>query len=91
MGPLINAVQCEQQWQDLTTNAFRHVRETEIFVLLFLGNCLVLFNCVLIMVWSSFNTVWANGMLYVIFSFISLCMRATWGNCFFEARRSSPS
>lgn len=70
MGPLINAVQCEQQWQDLTTNAFRHVRETEIFVLLFLGNCLVLFNCVLIMVWSSFNTVgqMACFMLYLALS-----------------------
>lgn len=34
-------VQCEQQWQDLTKNAFRHVTETEAFVLLFLGNCLV--------------------------------------------------
>ena len=82
MGPLISTVQCEQQWQDLTINAFRHVIETETFVLLFLGNCLVLFNYVLIMVWSSFSTVWANGMLYVIFSYISLRMRTAWGNCF---------
>lgn len=59
-------------------------REREIFVLLFLGNCLVLFNYVLIMVWTSLNTVWANGMLYIIFSFISLLLRTAWGNCFFE-------
>mgnify|MGYP001855632080 CR=1 FL=1 len=54
-------------------------------MLLFLGNCMFLFNSVLIMVWSSFNTVWANGILYVIFSFISLCMRTMWGNYCFEA------
>lgn len=75
MRLLVSTVQCEQLQQYLTINAFRHVIETKTFVLLFLGNCLVLFNYALIMVWSSCSTVWANGVLYVIFSFISLRKR----------------